>query len=426
MLFYPHPPGPLRVDLTLLEEEEMRGCLPLVLWAVGLCPAVALALPETRVTAGPVVYTKERNATFTFSSTTTGVSFECSLDGASYTSCVSPKSYSGLADGQHVFLVRAVDASGVDPTPVRYPWTIDNVAPVVQISQPAANAVVGSRAPVVKGTVDNPYSKVRVFIDQELAGSVQADEDGDWTVETTVNLGNGPHSVSAEATDPADNVGARSASIPFEVNTTPPETSIVEGPPSIHYSRIAVFIFESPSGATNFECQLDDAAGFTACAAAQLFTNLAEGSHTLKVRAKDSAGNVDPSPSVHQWRVSLQAASAPEILEPADGAVVDTELPVISGRTQAQRLVAVYIDDVKSGVALADESGAWSFRPTAPLKEGEHKLNVGSLDASGNTLEPRSATRSFSVSLGGCAASGAQPLLPLVGLVLLAMRRRRV
>ncbi|QRK07265.1 hypothetical protein JQX13_45700 [Archangium violaceum] len=285
--------------------------------------------------------------------------------------------------------------------------------------------MVGSRAPVIKGKVDDPFSTVRVFVDGELAGSEQADDLGMWTIETTVNLGNGPHSVSAEATDPAGNVGARSASIPFNVDTEPPETNIVEGPPSVHYSGIAVFIFESPSGATNFECQLDDAADFTACAAAQLYTNLAEGSHSLKVRAKDSAGNVDPSPSVHQWSVSLLASSAPEILEPADGAVVDTEFPVISGRTQAQRLVAVYIDDVKSGVVLADDSGAWSFRPTAPLKEGEHKLNVGALDASGNTLEPRSATRSFSVSLGGCAASGAQPLLPLLGLVLLAMRRRR-
>ncbi len=44
--------------------------------------------------------------------------FECELGNAPYRSCSSPKTYKHLADGKHIFRVRAVDSRGnVDPTP---------------------------------------------------------------------------------------------------------------------------------------------------------------------------------------------------------------------------------------------------------------------------------------------------------------------
>jgi hypothetical protein len=61
-------------------------------------------------------------ARFSFSSNESA-SFACSLDGAAYTSCDSPTSYSDLRSGWHTFAVRATDAAGnVDPSPAEVRW----------------------------------------------------------------------------------------------------------------------------------------------------------------------------------------------------------------------------------------------------------------------------------------------------------------
>ena len=88
--------------------------------------------PETTLGDKPASLVNSASATFTFSSSESGSSFECSLDGAPFASCTSPKSYSGLADGSHTFSVRATDAArNTDSTPASYTWTVEAAAPTV-------------------------------------------------------------------------------------------------------------------------------------------------------------------------------------------------------------------------------------------------------------------------------------------------------
>lgn len=62
------------------------------------------------------------SATFSFRASEPA-SFTCSLDGAAYVACDSPRSYSGLTPGWHIFAVRATDAAGnVDPSPAQARW----------------------------------------------------------------------------------------------------------------------------------------------------------------------------------------------------------------------------------------------------------------------------------------------------------------
>ena len=77
--------------------------------------------------------------TFTFEGTdsiATGeeLAFECSLDGGSFESCTSPKSYTNLDDGEeHNFQVRAIDMLGnVDPIPDSFTWVILTPAQGIQ------------------------------------------------------------------------------------------------------------------------------------------------------------------------------------------------------------------------------------------------------------------------------------------------------
>ena len=53
--------------------------------------------PETTIDSAPPATTTEQTATFAFSSDQTGVTFECSLDGAVFVDCTSPVTYSDLA-----------------------------------------------------------------------------------------------------------------------------------------------------------------------------------------------------------------------------------------------------------------------------------------------------------------------------------------
>ena len=72
-----------------------------------------------------------RTATFSFTATVAGSTFQCSLNAAAFTSCVSPVTYASLADAAHSFSVRAVSSAGTDPTPAVRTWTVDATAPVI-------------------------------------------------------------------------------------------------------------------------------------------------------------------------------------------------------------------------------------------------------------------------------------------------------
>ncbi|WP_342375581.1 Ig-like domain-containing protein [Myxococcus stipitatus] len=85
-------------------------------------------VPDTQITASPPAASTTANARFEFVSTSGDVrdTFECSLDGAAFTACTGPIDYANLAQGQHTFQVRAVDADGdVDATPASFTWTIN-------------------------------------------------------------------------------------------------------------------------------------------------------------------------------------------------------------------------------------------------------------------------------------------------------------
>lgn len=89
--------------------------------------ASSLPPPDTMITAGPAQSSTQTtgDATFSFSSTGADDTFDCQLDQAVFSSCVSPKVYTQLANGAHVFRVRAKNAEGnPDATPSVREWTV--------------------------------------------------------------------------------------------------------------------------------------------------------------------------------------------------------------------------------------------------------------------------------------------------------------
>jgi fibronectin type III domain protein len=101
--------------------------------------------PNTAITSGPGTYLRSTTATFKFSSSATGATFTCKLDGAT-TGCSSPKSYNGLAQGSHTFSVASTVGGMTDPTPAVRTFKLDTVAPSAP-GIPSSALTVGSIAP---------------------------------------------------------------------------------------------------------------------------------------------------------------------------------------------------------------------------------------------------------------------------------------
>jgi hypothetical protein len=89
-------------------------------------PPADTTAPDTTITSKPSNGTST-SASFAFTASESGSTFECKLDGGSWVACTSPKAYSSLATGSHTFSVRAKDAAGnTDASPATATWTISS------------------------------------------------------------------------------------------------------------------------------------------------------------------------------------------------------------------------------------------------------------------------------------------------------------
>lgn len=184
-------------------------------WTIDTVP------PDTSITAGPSGPANPPSGAFSFTASEPGSGFECALDDASFAPCTSPRALTDLADGGHVFRVRAVDAAGnTDPSPATRFWSVDGTPPEVSILSPAAPGVyaagmrvpAGTDTPVVAGTVvievraTDAGSGVTSFvleIDGTPVPSGDVTRDGSVYRYAWSGYGPGPHTISAIAVDAA-------------------------------------------------------------------------------------------------------------------------------------------------------------------------------------------------------------------------------
>lgn len=175
--------------------------------------------PETIIDSGPSGYTNQSSPTFTFHGTPAEAvaEYECSLDGANYGTCVSPKQYVGLSQGPHTVDVRAKNFAGViDATPAHHDFTVDNVQPAVTIASPTGLQTTAT--PVVTFSVADA-SPVNSTCSLDYV-ALPSCTDG----MTLSSLANGAHNFAVSSEDAAANTG--SAYVTFVVDTTTPDVSV--------------------------------------------------------------------------------------------------------------------------------------------------------------------------------------------------------
>ena len=123
----------------------------------------------------------------------------------------------------------------------------------------------------------------------------------------------GTHALSCQGTDLANNTSAPGAyTTTVKVDGTPPETAKGAGPPAVSDETAFDFSFtgsDATSGLGEFECRLNDAE-FELCTSPASRSGLGNGTHTFDVRARDVAGNYDPTPARWTWEVNAPAPLA--------------------------------------------------------------------------------------------------------------------
>jgi parallel beta-helix repeat protein len=346
--------------------------------------------PETTITAQPPASTGSTAAVFEFTGSdavtpSTSLAFECSLDGAAFGACTSPRSYTGLAVGSHTFRVRATDAAGnTDATPAAFTWTVlDTVAPETTITGHPAASTTSTTASFTFNGSDETTAAASLTFQCSLNGAPFA---ACASPRAYSGVPAGPHTFRVRASDAAGNVDGTPASFSWTVlDSTAPITSITGQPVATTTSTSATFAFTGGDDLTapanlSFQCALD-AGGFASCTSPRSYTGLAVGSHTFRVRATDAAGNTDATPAEYTWLVEPPAdTTAPETTITGEPPAT-TQLPTAGFHFTSSETPATFECSLDSVTFAACTSPA-SY---SGLAVGQHTFRVRARDAAGNT-----------------------------------------
>src|SRR6186713_229967 len=369
--------------------------------------------------------TKSNSVIFEFSGNDTGGvgvdHLECSLDGATFTTCTSPVQFSSadILDGTHAFSVRAQDKVGnIMSTPLLFNWTVDTVAPSTNINM----AIDGNNETLVSNGSTRSTSTTFTFSGSDSGptgengvGIKQFEcrvDNSNFSVCTSPahydNMTDGNHTLAVISEDKVGNVGSMPSSFNWTVDTEPPSASIYSAtdgnnksivPGSNTSSNSISFEFSANDtggredkgvGIKQFECSIDNS-NFTTCSSPVEFASdtLADGSHIFKIGAEDNVGNMNPAPTSFSWNIDTVAPTT-IINNVMDG----NRSTVTNGSNTRSSSIIFEFAGNDTGIGIShfecsiDNSNFTSC--TSPvqsnnLAEGYHSVKIRSQDGVGNT-----------------------------------------
>ncbi len=466
--------------------------------------------PDTSISNGSATGVATPNFGFAFSGSQGATGFECSLDGAAFAACTSPKAYGGISTGSHTFRVRALGAGGPDETPAER--TVEVVSAETAVNRvPLRDSFERSEVPLATSQWTKfqftasiggvwwgfyrGYGSSGGDAGAYLVGTSFSGDDG--TVTTSATVGNESRgagefqSIWLNSINPTSTkqgyearyegvagsgyavtinkwvagvrqilVSASNVSLPvgttlgltksgtvltlwsgkgesysqiltandwdnttgyagIEVNggagtlnnfraglvdITPPETSITDGPSGEVSSPDATFTFGSPDPTATFECSMDGAA-YGACSSPKEYQALSQGSHAFNVRARDTAGNVDPTPASQNFQIG----KAPE-----------TTITEGAYSTTAQTATAFLLESDEFGTTFECrvDGEAWQGCSAHPgyanLEAGAHHFEARAVGEEG-AVDPTPALRDWVVDPLGPVAKPEVEGTPRIG-----------
>ncbi|MGH7388780.1 MAG: hypothetical protein ACREM3_04895 [Candidatus Rokuibacteriota bacterium] len=324
----------------------------------------------------------------------------------------------------------ASGGDGLTSSPGQAEVTHDDIAPAAVFQSPAGTHVRGTAGVLVRAsdggsgveglalTVDGqPLSAVLSPAPPAAALAGAAD----WTTTAFID---GWHTLAASAADRAGNRAVTSRVV--IVDNTAPETTITGGPAGATQGATATFGFTgtdnlAPVAHLVFAWRLDGGpwSVFSSATAASLAAS-SQGTHLFEAKARDLAGNEDPTPAQRSFAVGELRVT---ITEPSDGATVPAGIVLVRGTVDAG---GQEIGVTVNGTPAAVQAGAFVVSVPATVE-------TTVLTAVAATPDGSSASRSIAVTVSdnpslavllATPSSGVGPLtvsFSLTGLVPSAM-----
>jgi hypothetical protein len=368
------------IQLLLQTSAAKRTATVAVLLAALTVGGLAMAkndpvLPAPTLSATPAAVTNQTSAAFTYTDSQSGASFQCSLDGASFTGCGTTRpssiSYPGpLSNGAHTFAVRAVSGAQTSAA-TSYSWTIDRTAPgVVSIirADPTPSNAASVRWTVrftepVTGVDATDFQLVKTGLGGSPTITAVSGSTDTYTVSASTGSGTGTlglnlvdhDSIKDAASNPLDSgVGNANVAGPaYSVDlVAPPAPTLTQKPSDPSPSATVTFAFTDGDANATFSCSVEGGA-WSSCASPKTFSvdTSNSGQHNFAVRASDAAGNTSATTS-YKWKVD-EGTNKAFVISGAAGTFVP-------GRAQALNLMltndnnfAIQVTDIQVTVLQA-------------------------------------------------------------------------
>ncbi|WP_462105447.1 retention module-containing protein [Campylobacter concisus] len=270
--------------------------------------------------------------------------------------------------------------------------------------------------PTLKGSTE-AGATVDVYVDGRKAGSVKANEKGEWEY-TTSKLSDGKHSFYAIATDEAGNVSENSGISWIKVDTNPGEVVITritddngddalngayegatkDNTPTIwgtgeQYATVTVSVKDSSGKVVwSDEVYIEDSLGDWHI---DVPVALNDGDYTVEASMQDYVKNPVQNSNVVNLTID-NATDKPVIKEIIDDVEGDTgdissknnwtndNTPTLKGSAEAGADIKVFVDGKIAGTTKAGLDGSWEFTPRTKLSDGDHTFYVEATDKIGN------------------------------------------
>ena len=351
-----------------------------------ICPAI-----DTVIDSAPQSVTAVHSASFTYSDSVTpdNSRFECAIDGGAWASCDGGAvSYGELADGQHVFQVRAVRGDGaVDPTPAYFLWEVDSTTPDTLLLVSPTDPSQDPDATFLFGTTDpGPVTYFCVLEAGADTSAPPADAYDPCDPLTTFDgLADGPYTLWVYVVNAAGTADPEPATWSWDVDTTVPDTRILAHPAVASNTAAASFTYDDPTdpALTTFLCRLDGQSWGPCNGGAKTYAGLQSGTHTFFVAAIDASGNLDPIPATFTWTIDLVGPSVFIADRPTNPHQTDTaDFRFVADEDVSGFFCAV---DFPAGGPVSGDFAACDPEETfTDLSDGVHTLCVHAVDAAGN------------------------------------------
>lgn len=288
----------------------------------------------------------------------------------------------------------------------------DGLAPEVTIDAPPPGTHVRGTVAVAVTATDaaSQVASVALTVDAQPLGSTTTPvppaspvtASATWDTATS---GDGAHTLAATATDRAGNTTTAIRTV--TVDNTPPDTAITAGPAPVVSTRDVTLAFTgldnlTPVETLTFAWRLDGGAWSAFGPATSVtLTALSEAAHTVEVKARDLAGNEDPTPAAQTFTVQLGPAIT--TVTPATGPI--GTLVTIAGRNFEPGATTVAFNGIGAVIRTVT---ATEITTTVPIGATTGALGVTTARGTGSAPFTVERRRDFTLD----AAPATVPAVP--------------